>query len=32
MKDGYIKQLKDGLHPDTTGHEIIYDIINKFIL
>jgi len=32
MKDGYIKQLKDGLHPDSIGHELILKNINKFIL
>jgi lysophospholipase L1-like esterase len=32
MKEGFIKHLRDGIHPDTKGHNILFKHIYDFIL
>ena len=31
MKAGHIKHLRDGVHPATEGHKIIFDVVKRFL-
>lgn len=31
LKQDYLSHLPDGVHPDASGHQLIFDIINKYL-